>query len=92
MSDGAQPQPATPVQLCLENASAELNRLEGLTKDLKKSLGDVLAPETGEKTAEVPGQIEPQPACVMENKLNDLVYRLGVVNDRVSNILQRLRV
>ena len=92
MSDGAQLQPSTPVEICLESASAEVNRLEGLTKDLKKSLGDVLAPETAEKTAEVIGQTETQPTSVMENKLNDLVYRLGVANDRVSNILQRLRV
>lgn len=92
MSDGAQPQPVTPVTLCLENATAELNRLEGLTKDLKKSLADVLAPETAEKSAEVLGQVETQPTSVMENKLNDLVYRLGVTNDRVMGILQRLRV
>ena len=92
MSDGAQPQPATPVTLCLENASSELNRLEGLTKDLKKSLADVLIPETAEKSAEVLGQTETQSTSVMESKLNDLVYRLGVANDRVSSILQRLRV
>ncbi len=92
MNDGAQPQPAAPVTICLENASAELNRLEGLTKDLKKSLADVMAPETAEKSAEALGQSETQPTSVMENKLNDLVYRLGVMTERVSNILQRLRV
>ena len=60
-------------------------------KTVKQAI-DENFPETAEKSAEALGQSETQPTSVMENKLNDLVYRLGVMTERVSNILQRLRV